>query len=527
MQRDFKTVGYNDYICNGEITYVICHFQSNVVSYQLRGYHLFKPDFIVEHQEKRCIEDVVFQSMWDDCQIRKENQTWVIRKGHQNVPIAFQKFDRLPLGITEWTISETNQTQLLELTKVCIHYCMYKSMIHLKTFSSIQCTMDEFTCDNGDCIDMEGRCNKQVDCDDKSDEIFCNLLKLDENSFLTLHPPMQDEKLDIEISIDLLSIFNIDEINMKFHSKLRLTMKWRDSRLTFVNLMEKGNILSLDNIASIWIPILEFENSEDSDENSLNTQSGQNQVVSIQKEGKGTYPDVTYVNDGFRYLGSENSLVLKALHIKDFQCKFNFITYPFDTQDCYIQLKVPERYKDHLSLIAGSVNYSVDMSMAQYILRNVYLAVNETGLITCHFQLKRSVGIYHIHSTFLPTFFILIMSLMSLFVKENHFEATIMVSLTCMLVLYTLFQSIMAGMPITQYINMMAIWLIFNLMVPFIVFITIVCWELMMKEEKHPKEMNGRSPKDKCKITMQIVLPLVSCTFIFYYACFAIFFHMT
>ena len=46
------------------------------------------------------------------------------------------------------------------------------------------------------------------------------------------------------------------------------------------------------------------------------------------------------------------------------------------------------------------------------------------------------------------------MSLMSLFVKENHFEATIMVSLTCMLVLYTLFQSIMAGMPVTQYINM-------------------------------------------------------------------------
>ena len=389
--------------------------------------------------------------------------------------------------------------------------------------------MDEFTCSNGDCIGMEGRCNKRFDCDDKSDESNCNLLKLDENSFLTLHPPMQEKKLNIEISIDLLSIFNIDEINMKFHCKLRLTMKWRDSRLTFVNLMEKGNILSLDNIASIWIPILEFDNSEDTDENSLNTQSGQNQVVSIEKEDKGTYPDVTYVNDGFRYLGSENSLVLKALHIKDFQCNFNFRTYPFDTQDCYIQLKIPERYKDHLSLIAGSVNYSVDMSMAQYILRNVSLAVNDdTSLITCHFQLKRSVGIYHIHSTFLPTFFILIMSLMSLFVKENHFEATIMVSLTCMLVLYTLFQSIMAGMPVTQYINMMAIWLIFNLMVPFIVFITIVCWELMKKEEKHPEGINGRrSPKDKCKITMQIILPLISCTFVFYYACFAIFFHMT
>ena len=125
--------------------------------------------------------------------------------------------------------------------------------------------MDEFTCSNGDCIGMEGRCNKRFDCDDKSDESNCNLLKLDENSFLTLHPPMQEKKLNIEISIDLLSIFNIDEINMKFHCKLRLTMKWRDSRLTFVNLMDKGNILSSNNIASIWIPILEFDNSEDTD----------------------------------------------------------------------------------------------------------------------------------------------------------------------------------------------------------------------------------------------------------------------
>ena len=390
--------------------------------------------------------------------------------------------------------------------------------------------MYEFTCENGDCINMTGRCNKSFECEDQSDEHSCNLLKLDENSFLTLHPPMQEEKLKIETSIDLLSIFNIDEINMKFDCKLRLTMKWRDSRLTFVHLMPEGNILSPSDIESIWIPVLEFENSEDSDENSLNTQSGQNQVVSIQQEVNGSFPDVTNVNDGFRYSGSENSLVLKALHIKDFQCKFNFRSYPFDSQDCYIQLKIPDLYKDHLNLVPGAVQYSSEMSMAQYILKNVSLATTDSG-INCHFQLKRSVGIYHIHSTYLPTFFILIMSLLSLFVKENHFEATIMVSLTCMLVLYTLFQSIMAGMPVTGHINMMAIWLTFNLIMPFIVFITIVCWELMRKEEIHQKkneqESKRRSCKDKCKITMQVILPLISFTFVLYYTGFAIFFHIS
>ena len=391
--------------------------------------------------------------------------------------------------------------------------------------------MREFSCMNGDCIDIRKRCDKLYDCEDKSDESLCNLLEFDKNAYFQLHPPFQDEKLSITLSVDLLSIFNIDEINMKFQCKLRLSMKWRDSRLTFVNLGEEGNILGLDEIESIWIPELEFDNSEDySIENSLNTQSGQNQVVSIIKESNGSYPDTNFVNYGLRYPGNENSLMLKALHIKEFECQFEFQTYPFDSQNCFIQLSVPERHKEHLKLSAGSVYYSQEMSMAQYVLKNVTLVVIDTG-IKCGFQLKRSISTYHVYSTFLPTFLILIMSLMSLFVKENHFEATIMVSLTCMLVLYTLFQSIMAGMPVTGHINMMAIWLTFNLIMPFIVFITIVCWELMRKEEIHQKkneqESKRRSCKDKCKITMQVILPLISFTFVLYYTGFAIFFHIS
>merc|ERR1711963_670219 len=120
------------------------------------------------------------------------------------------------------------------------------------------------------------------------------------------------------------------------------------------------------------------------------------------------------------------------------------------------------------------------MSISQFELKNVSLVEGEERQeLVCHFTMKRNVAIYHIYSTFLPTFFILIMSLITLFINEDHFEATIMVSLTCMLVLYTLLQSIMNGMPITKYMNLMTIWLAFNLAMPFLVFITIVSWELM------------------------------------------------
>ena len=36
-----------------------------------------------------------------------------------------------------------------------------------------RCGEDQFTCNNGMCIDIEKRCNLKTDCQDKSDESSC------------------------------------------------------------------------------------------------------------------------------------------------------------------------------------------------------------------------------------------------------------------------------------------------------------------------------------------------------------------
>ena len=61
---------------------------------------------------------------------------------------------------------------------------------------------------------------------------------------------------------------------------------------------------------------------------------------------------------------------------------------------------------------------------------------------------------YQIFCTYLPTTCILIMAVLTMFIDESHFEATIMVALTAMLVLYTLFQSISEVMPTTSYLKL-------------------------------------------------------------------------
>ena len=74
--------------------------------------------------------------------------------------------------------------------------------------------------------------------------------------------------------------------------------------------------------------------------------------------------------------------------------------------------------------------------------------------IECQFELTRD-PFKHLTMTYVPTLFISVMSLMSLFIDDSHFDSNIMVSLTCMLVLYTLYQSIEGVMPETAYMKLL------------------------------------------------------------------------
>ena len=145
---------------------------------------------------------------------------------------------------------------------------------------------------------------------------------------------------------------------------------------------------------------------------------------------------------------------------------------------------------------------------------------NNGSQIACQFELRRD-SFKHVTMTYIPTLFISILSLMSLFIHERHFGNTIMISLTCMLVLYTLYQSIDKAMPVTTYMKLLDYWLIFNLAMPFITFMTIVSWEYMRQDEDQVmdfieyKAFTKKSKmKRRCKLALQIILPLISFLFL-------------
>ena len=385
-----------------------------------------------------------------------------------------------------------------------------------------QCGNNKFTCDDGHCIDFEKRCNKVADCIDFSDELRCQTAVVDLQNYRRNDPPIQSQydQVEVEVDLTLISIHEIREMEMKFTCKLELEVKWKDWRITFNHLKARGNVLSSQKAQSLWIPDLVFFNSRDSDEDDIDIESGKNQQISIKREGEGKWLDISNVMEEKVYKGKENSIVFNALYVNQFQCDYNLRKYPFDTQTCTIDLEVTSATKEYLTLVPGICKYIGPQAFSQYRIENVKLTstFNKTGL-TCEFHLKRQTY-HHVYMTFIPTFCILVMALASLFIDEVHFGSVIMVSMTCMLVLYTIYENITATMPVTAYMKLLDYWLIFNIMMPFAVFITLVAIEVMKKRSLNQTmgycEDQGGYRKS-FKKTMRVILPLISFLFLVSY----------
>ena len=70
-------------------------------------------------------------------------------------------------------------------------------------------------------------------------------------------------------------------------------------------------------------------------------------------------------------------------------------------------------------------------------------------------------------STYLPSLLLLMITFATTFFKPFFFEAALTVNLTNMLVMTTIFISVMEKLPLTSYPKMIDYWLIFCQLVPF------------------------------------------------------------
>ena len=210
------------------------------------------------------------------------------------------------------------------------------------------------------------------------------------------------------------------------------------------------------------------------------------------------------VEENFVFKGSENPLVMTRLYDLLHVCHFQLQLYPFDIQTCGIGFAVPYKLENRLRLIPGKLNMTVDSGLKVIGLQ--WLEQKTPELIQIEVKVQR-VYFFHLAATYVPTTCLILISELILFIgesilikhvfavcmfcfaDEDHFDTIVQVALTTMLVMYTLYQSVSASLPVTSYLKMIDIWLLFGLFIPFLVFVLTIVIKNLSDEEDDIEEL--------------------------------------
>ena len=410
-----------------------------------------------------------------------ENKMWNMSVIHFPYATATSKadFKTLIFGNHEWEVAND-------------HNCFDGTEAIILTMSS--CSTDQYTCDDGLCVDLAFRCDGKPDCKDKSDELECRLVEMDKSYYKLLAPPPVGEtnKLIIQINLDILSIGDIKEIESTIDFQLTLRMNWLESRLTFANLIPNvSNPLTPEEIDYLWVPELTFYNTE----NRLKTVVDKWTIMTIKGEG-----DPQALQNKRTFKGGENTITSSRFYNREFICNFNMQWYPFDTQRCSMIFVVDEKSENFVDIEIEKLNFLGPRELTQYFVKKYSsrkIKSNERSSIFVEIVLGRRL--FSLMTVFAPTLILNLVGHMSNFFKARFFQVSMSLNVTVMLVQTTMFISVNSNLPKTSYIKMIDIWLLTSLIKPFLDILLQTYIEHLRVDEK-PKQDKDEQKDTKLDI---------------------------
>ena len=346
----------------------------------------------------------------------------------------------------------------------------------------------EFCCRNGLCIASENRCDSSIDCVDnsKSPPIPIRLKRFPFSK--------KDILTRVNVTFDLFSIFDIDEVKSELSMIFQIALEWRDPRLEFFNLKAdfEKNFIDKD----VWIPELVFGNQK---EHTLEYK----EKLKVKREGIGKLNKHDDVNMKEIFEGYENSIILREIYQMKFICTFgNIDDYPFDLEYC--NMNIINTNEEMVNLVPLKIQYFGDYSIAQYTVKDISLSTQSFVGIGSGIQVKIAFGrdfmsIFSV--TYLPTILMNIVNQSTNFLDNSEFlEAIITVNITCMMVLSALYISVSTSLPTTSSIKFIDIWLLFSLIFPFVIILLNIML-YYIKEPNRNKIMSMKATKEANQIS--------------------------
>ena len=201
------------------------------------------------------------------------------------------------------------------------------------------------------------------------------------------------------------------------------------------------NVLANEERNDPWLPIVIFDNSNESKRFILDEKTS----LLVKKEGEGYDAVDSDLDNANVFYGYENHFIYGRTYSIELECDFDLRNFPFDTQECFIQLGVPIALKSKVELEAKEIFFNGTTDLPQFEVQSSLVDTTDgKALFIVIFKRKFA---YHLVSVYIPSLSLLAVSLATMHVSIGHFEANIMVHLTAMLVMYTLFQAISISLP--------------------------------------------------------------------------------
>ena len=373
--------------------------------------------------------------------------------------------------------------------------CSKESLNISKIILFSKCSEDEFVCEDGQCLNMEFRCNGVINCpNDNTDENDCSMVIMDETykkdyAPVTYTAKNEMVKVDVNISIQIQSILLISEIESHIKLKLVLNVVWLEHRVEYSNLKNKSNHNTLTGTEKdiLWIPTVIFANTEHRE----GVRNDEKAFLAIKKTGDYRREDIEVLANQFLYHGSQNPLKYSRPYTVELICLYNMQWYPFDTQNCTIELEAEGNSGLFIDLLSDELAYLGPKELSQYFVKGTSLH-HDKERVWAEIILGRRL-LSTILTVYVPTFLLNLISYATNFFKDFFFEAVVTVNLTAMLVLTTMFISVSTSLPTTSYIKMVDIWLIFNLLIPFFVVLLHTFMDTLRDDEEREVNHHGKA----------------------------------
>ena len=250
------------------------------------------------------------------------------------------------------------------------------------------------------------------------------------------------------INATVKGLIAINELEGIWQSKVSFEVTWFDQRLFMQNLKNNDNlnILKDEERKELWIPEIIFGNNDDEERMVLDEKS----LLIVNRKQKEGFPSSNGDLDAAEiFLGELNPILYRRTYSTKFDCNFNLESYPFDTPECKMELMVPPSLTELVELVAQNISYLGPRKLSQFeIIKSTF--ENQDGVAIFVMVFRRRFE-NQILTVYIPSLCLLGVTIMTSFINTEHFEANIMVYLTTMLVMYTLFQTISISLPQVEF----------------------------------------------------------------------------